>query len=79
MNKPLALETENLSPEEPRWGNMGGGLLYRYFERKVRFCFYQETLLWGGSERCVQEDSVKGHLYIGAPLGDLEGVNDRGL
>ena len=35
--------------------------------------FYQENFFFPGSKQCIKEGSGKGHLCIGAPLGDLEG------
>jgi hypothetical protein len=47
MDKLLALEKEQLPPQGPCGGSMEGTLLFRYIERKVRFCFIKRPCLLG--------------------------------
>jgi hypothetical protein len=41
---------------------MDGGLLYRGFEKEVRFCFFEHTVFIGDSRSYVKEDTGCGNL-----------------
>jgi hypothetical protein len=65
MNKPLAVETEQLFPLGPSWENMDGGALDQEFEEKFKILFYQDTVFFSYVKRRIWKWSS---LSIGALL-----------
>jgi len=62
MNKPLTLETEQLSSQWPCGGNVEGTLFSLNCKVKMRFCFSQETLFIEIPEKYVKESSGNGQV-----------------
>ena len=64
----ILIETEDLSPQRPRWETVeGGGLHHRGLCEEYENLFYQNTLFIGDSGRYVKEGSRNGHFSLWGP------------
>jgi hypothetical protein len=74
MNEQLALETEQLFPKEPRWGNMDWAPLPGTLRDEWDFILSGDPVYWGLREVCKRRFWERTSFSMGAPLGEPGGV-----